>query len=250
MDTTIKVVIAGASGKTGREVGKAILHAPDMELAGAVGHAHAGAALKDLWGEPSTSLTVSGSLDTVPEGYAVLVDFTEPTSAYQRILEAIDRQWDVVVGTTGFSLEQREKIRALASQQHVGAALIANFSLGAWLLETLALQASRFMQQAEVLEAHSATKKDRPSGTAKRMQAILARAWDRDPDAIPVHSIRLPGMVAHQTVIFGTSGQTLTLQHDVHDRTAYTAGVLGAVRKIPTLRGQMVEDMGQIMAQE
>lgn len=246
MTTSIPVVVAGASGKTGREVGKAILTAHDMELVGAIAAHHAGAALKDIWSEP-VSLIVQTNLAEIDVPYAVLVDFTEHQSSYQRVREAITRRWDIVVGTTGYTSTEREIIGSLVRQYQVGAVMIANFSLGAWVMEQLAKQASRYFQKAEILEAHADTKRDKPSGTAGRMAKILAESWEVDSKAIPIHSVRLPGMVAHQAVVFGTSGQILTLRHDVHDRTAYAQGVLASVRKVSDFRGRVVEDLAEII---
>ncbi|OLZ10734.1 4-hydroxy-tetrahydrodipicolinate reductase [Sulfobacillus thermosulfidooxidans] len=246
MTTSIPVVLAGASGKTGREVGKAIYHADDMNLIGAIAQRHAGSMLTDLWAEP-VPIVVKESLTQIQAPYAVLVDFTEHQSSYQRICEAVSRGWDIVVGTTGFTSEERESITQLVARYQVGAVLIANFSLGAWVMEQLAKQASQYFKKAEVLEAHADTKKDKPSGTAKRMAQLLADSWETSVDAIPVHALRLPGMVAHQAVVFGASGQILTLRHDVHDRSAYAAGVLAAIRKVRSFSGHVVQDFGRIM---
>lgn len=250
MTTAIPVVLAGASGKTGREVGRAIHQAHDMNLIAAIGQNHAGSTLQDLWSEPAASLTVRRSLDEVDVAYAVMVDFTEHLSCYERIMEAISRRWDIVVGTTGFTAEERVAIARAVEHYHVGAVLIANFSLGAWVMEQLAKQASRYFKKAEILEAHADTKKDKPSGTAKRMAQILAESWETAPDMIPAHAIRLPGMVAHQAVVFGASGQILTLRHDVHDRSAYAQGVLASIRKVSDFRGQVVQDLGDIMGSD
>ena len=239
-------MVAGASGKTGREVGKAILKAPDMELIGAIAAHHVGTALKDLWSE-SVSLVVQAHLADLNTSYAVLVDFTERQSSYERVTDAIIRGWDVVVGTTGFTQEERRSIDSLVRRYEVGAVLIANFSLGAWVMEQLAKQASHYFERAEVLEAHADTKKDQPSGTAARMAQMLAESWEIDPQAIPIHSLRLPGMVAHQSVVFGTSGQILSLRHDVHDRTAYAQGVLASVRRVHNFRGRVIQDLSEII---
>lgn len=243
----IPVVVAGITGKTGSAVGRAIHAAPDMDLVGGLSQQHVGEELSLLWGDPSVSVVLSGRVSEVPVDYAVLVDFTEPHSAFTRLSEAIERGWDIVVGTTGFSADHRTNLANQVSERGVGAAIIANFSLGAWVAEQLAREASRYFQAVEVLEGHHATKKDRPSGTARAMARMLGETLDRDPDAIPVHSIRLPGLVAHQAVIFGAQGQVLTIRHDVHDRTAYVDGVLAAVRRVNQLGGRLVSDLGAIL---
>jgi 4-hydroxy-tetrahydrodipicolinate reductase len=248
VDTPIRVALAGATGRTGREVARAIADAPDLALVAALGHQHAGEHLGRLIGRPDLDVRIVGAMeDAAREMPSVLVDFTEPASAHPRLLQAVAWGWSIVVGTTGFSREQRGELAQAVAEHQVGAALIANFSIGAWVSEHLALEASRYFSQAEVTEAHHHQKKDRPSGTALRMAGLLAKAWRREPDDIPVHSIRLPGMVAHQTVIFGAAGQVLTIRHDVHDRTAYAAGVLAAVRRMNQLRGRLVDDLGEVL---
>lgn len=243
----IPVVLAGATGRTGQAVGLAIHAAGDMELVGAIGHSHRGEHLGALWNDANLDLSIVGDLGEIRQDYAVLVDFTEHGSAYARLKEAISRKWDVVVGTTGFTLEERLELGRMVEAENVGAALIANFSIGAWVLEKIALETSQYFEAAEVIEEHHAAKKDRPSGTALRMADLLAKSWRRDPSDIPVHAVRLPGMVAHQTVIFGASGQVVSLRHDVHDRTAYAEGVLRAIRKIHELRGRVVNDLGDVL---
>ncbi|MBX5467590.1 MAG: 4-hydroxy-tetrahydrodipicolinate reductase [Firmicutes bacterium] len=247
MSDKIPVVLAGASGRTGMAVGRELVQAPDIELVGAIALRHRGEHLGALWNDPRLDLEVVGSLDEIPQAYAVLVDFTEPESSFERLRAAVLRGWDIVVGTTGFTLAQRSELARLVVERNVGAALIANFSVGAWVLEKVALEVSRYFDRAEVIEEHHAAKKDRPSGTALRMANLLAYSWRRDPKDIPVHSIRLPGLVAHQTVVFGASGQVVSLRHDVHDRSAYAAGVLQAVRKIHALKGRVVDDLGEVL---
>ncbi len=248
MAEPIRVALAGATGRTGSAVGRAILAADDLLLVAALAKTHVGQHLGALWGEEAVDLTVMATVGDAATQYpTVLVDFTDPESAYPRLLDAVDRGWSIVVGTTGFSRIQREELARRTERQGVAAALIANFSVGAWLSERMAMEAAKFFPDAEVVEAHHAAKRDRPSGTALRMASLLATATRRDPDSIPVHSVRLPGLVAHQTVMFGAAGQVLTIRHDVHDRSAYAAGVLAAIRRLPALAGRMVESLDDLM---
>ncbi len=243
----IAVVIAGASGKTGQAVGKAVYQAKDMKVVGAIGRRHAGEKLGFLWGDAQLSLVIAEHTDQIVQPAAVLVDFTEPTSAYPRIMDAVERGWDVVVGTTGFTASQRNAIRDRIQRTEVGGVLIANFSLGAYVLESLARYAAQYFSTVEVLEGHAATKLDRPSGTALRMAEMLGEVLDRSPEAIPIHSLRLPGMGAHQAVVFGSAGEMITLRHDVHDRQAYVAGVLMAIRGVGKIRGRLVTEMRELV---
>jgi 4-hydroxy-tetrahydrodipicolinate reductase len=247
----IRVALAGATGRTGREIAKALVATSDMQLVAAIGRQHAGEHLGRLIGDPAVDLVIVDSVQAaVVARPAVLIDFTEPGSAFPRLLEAVELGWSIVVGTTGFSHEQRSVLARRVAERDVGAALVANFSVGAWVAERLAEEASRYFSQAEVVEAHHAHKRDRPSGTALRMAGLLARAWRRAPEDIPVHSIRLSGLVAHQTVIFGANGQVLTIRHDVHDRSAYVDGVLAAVRKVVALRGRLLDSLGDVLDPE
>lgn len=243
----IPVVVAGVTGKTGSAVGWGICQAPDLDLVGGLSQRNAGTDLGTLWGDPGLTLMLADNLQRIDAPYAVLVDFTEPDSAYDRLVLAVERGWDIVVGTTGFSADARAQLADRVQHHGVGAAVIANFSLGAWVAEKLAREASRYFSMAEVVEGHHAGKKDRPSGTARVMAEMLGESLKRPGGNIPVHSLRLPGMVAHQAVIFGAQGQMLTIRHDVHDRTAYVDGVLAAVRRVHQLGGRMVSDLGEIL---
>ncbi|MCY0877801.1 MAG: 4-hydroxy-tetrahydrodipicolinate reductase [Firmicutes bacterium] len=244
---TIPVVVAGITGKTGSVVARAVHQAPDLTLIGGLSQKHAGTALGALWGDPALDLVLKEDLAAVDASYAVLVDFTEARSAVSRLREAIERGWDLVVGTTGFSPEERLELASKVAEKGVGAAIIANFSLGAWVAEQLAAEAARFFSAVEIVEGHHLGKHDRPSGTAKAMAERLSYALNRPLGDIPVHSMRLPGLVAHQAVVFGSLGQVLTIRHDVHDRTAYVDGVLSAIRQIARMRGRVVTNLGEIL---
>ncbi len=246
MTEPIRVVLAGASGRTGREVGKAILESPDIQLIGAIGHHQAGKAVDAVLPGVKSEIIITSELP-VCDYPVVLVDFTEPESAFWRILEAVAEGWHVVIGTTGFTADQRDTMARQVAEHGVGGALIANFSLGAWLLEHLVKESAQYFTEAELVEGHHPHKRDRPSGTAKRLAAMLASSWGKPKNEIPVHAMRLPGMVAHQAVVFGAPGQILTIRHDVHDRSAYTAGVLQAIRHIDRFPGRLIQDLGELV---
>lgn len=246
----IAVVLAGATGQTGQAVGRAVNQAKDMEVVGAIGQQHAGENLGTLWGDWRLSLVIAEHPDQIAHPDAVLVDFTEPISAYPRIMDAVERGWDVVVGTTGFNSTQREALRDMVQKTGVGAVLVANFSIGAYVLESLARHAAHYFSTVEIVEGHAATKRDRPSGTAYQMARTVGETLSQPPDTIPIHSLRLPGMVAHQAVIFGAEGEVITLRHDVHDRKAYVVGVLTAIRRVRSIRGRLVTDLGELVGGE
>jgi 4-hydroxy-tetrahydrodipicolinate reductase len=222
------------------------LESSDIQLAGAIGHHQAGKSVDAIWPGVKSEIIITVELPHC-DYPAVLVDFTEPESAFWRVLEAIGRGWHVVIGTTGFTADQRDAMARQVADHGVGGALIANFSLGAWLLEHLVQEAAQYFSEAELVEAHHPHKRDRPSGTAKRLAAMLARVWKKPQDEIPIHAMRLPGMVAHQAVVFGAPGQILTVRHDVHDRSAYTAGVLQTIRRIDRFPGRLIQDLGELV---
>jgi 4-hydroxy-tetrahydrodipicolinate reductase len=205
----IRVAVAGAAGRMGAAVCGAVAGADDMELV-----ARADPAL-------GTSLT-----DALTERPDVLVDFTLPSTVLANAREAIAAGVHVVIGTTGFEIDE---LRGLTG---ANAFVAPNFAIGAVLMMQFAAQAARHMPKAEIIELHHDRKIDAPSGTAKLTAELMAQAVGRPVDEIPIHSVRLPGLVAHQEVILGDVGQTLTIRHDSLDRESFMPGVLLAIRKV------------------
>ena len=242
----IPIVVAGATGRTGRPVALGVHGAPDMALIGAVARHQAGLLLGPLIGEEDLDVVVQRDLQDIAAEYAVLIDFTEAKSALDRSLYAMERGWDIVLGTTGFHEQEIARLDQAVRHTGVGAALIANFSLGSFVAEKMVELVSRYYSQVEVIEAHSHSKKDQPSGTARRMADLLGVFLDKPSDSIPIHSVRLSGMVAHQRTLFGGQGEVITIGHDVHDRGAYVAGVLAATRAVGLARGRLLTDLSEI----
>ncbi len=210
----IRVAVAGAAGRMGATVCEAVSAADDLELTGRADPA-LGIALADVLADAD-----------------VLVDFTVPATAVQNTREAVSAGVHVVIGTTGFDLGD---LRAAARADTGANVFIApNFAIGAVLMMQFAAEAARHMAKAEIIELHRDGKLDAPSGTAARTAALMeAAAPDSGP--VPIHSVRLPGLVAHQEVILGDVGQTLTIRHDSIDRHSFMPGVLLAVRRVGTL---------------
>ena len=212
----IRVAVAGAAGRMGATTCEAVIGAPDMELVARA--------------DPALEVTLAQALDLHPD---VLVDFTVPTSVVQNAREAVAAGVHVVIGTTGFDLEQLRTLR--------GANIFAapNFAIGAVLMMQFAAQAATHMARAEIIELHHDRKLDKPSGTAARTAKLMREAVEAAQGAgdyeVPIHSVRLPGLVAHQEVILGDVGQTLTIRHDSVDRQSFMPGVLLAVRRVATL---------------
>ena len=205
--STTRVAVAGAAGRMGQTVCAAIEGAEDMALTG-----RADPALDTAVGD------VLGDAD-------VLVDFTRPDTALDNARAALAAGVHVVIGTTGFDLDG---LRAAARGSSANAFFAPNFAVGAVLMMRFAAEASRHMQRAEIIELHHPMKLDAPSGTAARTAEMME-------GEVPIHSVRLPGIVADQEVILGDQAQTLTIRHVTTDRTSFMPGVLLAVRRVAEL---------------
>jgi 4-hydroxy-tetrahydrodipicolinate reductase len=216
----IKVAVAGAAGRMGQTVCEAVLGAEDMELVGR-----------------ADPLLETALADVLPDA-EVVVDFTRPDTALENALACIDAGVHVVIGTTGFDpaplMESGEAASAARSPARRANVLIApNFAIGAILMMRFAAEAARHMQKAEIVELHHDQKIDAPSGTAALTAKLMSEASGKAPP--PIHSIRLPGLVAHQEVILGDLAQTLSIRHDTIGRESFMPGVLLAVRRVGSL---------------
>ena len=211
MAAPIRVAVAGAAGRMGEATCAALTAAPDTELVARA--------------DPALGVSLAQALALEPE---VLVDFTVPTAVVHNAHEAVAAGVHVVIGATGFALSDLEDLSGAAANVFVA----PNFAIGAVLMMRFAVEAARHMAKAEIIELHHDRKLDAPSGTAARTAALMREASGRE---VPVHSIRLPGLVAHQEVILGDVGQTLTIRHDSIDRESFMPGVLLAVRRVGRL---------------
>jgi len=233
----MRVAVFGARGRMGVEVCRAVEAADDLELVAAVD---------------------AGDDRSAVESAEVVVDFTVPDVVLDNIEWCTRRGIHVVVGTTGFTEERRARVRELVdANPGVGVLIAPNFSIGAVLMMHFAEQAARFFESAEIIELHHPNKVDAPSGTAQATASRIAAARAEAglgpvPDAtstglpgargaevggIHVHGVRLRGLVAHQEVLFGAEGETLTIRHDSLDRVGFMPGVLAAIRAVPGLPG-------------
>ncbi|MCP9809172.1 4-hydroxy-tetrahydrodipicolinate reductase [Cyanobium sp. HWJ4-Hawea] len=266
----IPVVVAGALGRMGAEAVKAVLQSADCSLVGAVdttpGKEGADLGLELGLGELEVAVTadLEGCLcqasqavrQSGPGGGAVLVDFTHPKVVYEHTRSAIAYGVHPVIGTTGLGPQQLADLAAFAEKSGVGGAVIPNFSVGMVLLQQAAAAAARFYDFAELTELHHNRKADAPSGTCIKTAELMeelgkgfnplqveeheslacCRGGQRE-SGLRLHSLRLPGLVAHQEVMFGAPGETYTLRHDTIERSAYMPGVLLTVRKVRSLGG-------------
>jgi 4-hydroxy-tetrahydrodipicolinate reductase len=212
----IRVAVAGAAGRMGETVCRAVEGADDMELTGKA--------------DPALGTSVAEVLD----GADVLVDFTIPGTAVQNARAAVAAGVHIVIGTTGFDLAE------LADATGANIFIAPNFAIGAVLMMQFAAQAARHMAKAEISELHHDRKVDRPSGTAARTAELMG-------GDVPIHSVRLPGLVAHQEVILGDVGQTLTIRHDSIDRESFMPGVLLAVRRVGALTESPVVGLERLL---
>lgn len=240
--STLKVAVAGAAGKVGREIVAAVLQEPDLELVGAIGRRSAGRDAGEAAGVGRLGFPVDREVRHLLQRTSVdvLVDFTEAQAALTHAFACVEAGVHLVVGTTGLSRSELEDVDARCRQRGVGAVVSPNFAIGALLMMRMAAMVAPYMPRCEIVELHHETKRDAPSGTALRTAALIAQARGQEPGAqppVPIHSVRLPGLVAHQEVIFGLDGQTLTIRHDSTSRRSFVPGVLLAVRRVPQLRG-------------
>ncbi|WP_330229526.1 4-hydroxy-tetrahydrodipicolinate reductase [Nocardia sp. NBC_00508] len=239
---TIRVGVLGARGKVGQAICAAVTAADDLELVAAV--------------DKNDSLDLLTTANT-----QVVVDFTHPDVVMGNLKFLVEHGIHAVVGTTGFDEARLAEVRGwLAGRPDVGVLIAPNFAIGAVLSMRFAEQAARFFESVEVIELHHPNKADAPSGTAYRTAGLIAAARDKaglssspdatttelegargaDVDGVRVHSVRLAGLVAHQEVLFGTQGETLTIRHDSIDRSSFAPGVLLGVRDIANRPGLTV----------
>jgi 4-hydroxy-tetrahydrodipicolinate reductase len=251
----IKVGVFGAGGRMGSTVCRAVIDDPELELVAAVDPYHAGIDLRQL-GAGGAGLNVAPHADVfLHAGAEVAVDFTVIDGARENLAWCADNGVHAVVGTSGFEAAEVEQLRQRFEQAACNAVIVPNFAISAVLMLRFAELAAPYFDTAEIIELHHDEKIDAPSGTAIATAERMAAAssdWAPDPTTkivldgarggvgaggIPIHSVRLRGLVAHQEVLLGTSGQSLSIRQDSYDRTSYMPGVLLAIKTIQTKPG-------------
>ena len=232
----IRVAVAGATGKMGRELVRALVREHGFVLAGAIAAEKVGQDIGEVIGVEGGQVGVpihASMEDALRDGLKadVVVDFSVPAATRKTLPAAVAAGIAPVVGTTGFEPGELERFAEVCRTGGLGGTFIANYAVGVMLMMRFAEEARRFLPHAEIIELHHHTKLDAPSATALRTQERLEKAMgDLAAPPVPVHSVRLPGMVAHQEVIFGGPGQTLTIRHDAPSREAYVPGILMACK--------------------
>lgn len=251
----VDVVVCGAAGRMGAEVVRAVTEADGMRVVAGVDPGSGSDTLPDgLGGVIPCYPSLTAALDACEPD--VMVDFTRPDAVLANVNTAVSAGVDCVVGTTGVQVREYEK--ALEGAPPGTSVFVApNFAIGAVLMMDFAKRAARYMSKVEIIELHHDKKLDAPSGTSLRTAALISEARNGEaPDAseeeslpgargassdgVRIHSVRLPGLVAHQEVVFGGVGQTLTIRHDSIDRTSFMPGVVLAIRASESLTGLVV----------
>ncbi len=234
----IKIAVCGALGKMGQEVVQAVSDCPETELVAKIDIASP---------EMYHSIEAAHRVEEID----VLIDFTQPKSIYENAKYCLNNGIKIVIGTTGLTDEQIAELKKLSEEKNTGCLIAPNFSTGAVLMMMFAKQAAKYFDNAEIIELHHNQKKDAPSGTAIKTAAMMAEvkedfAKNNCPETetiegarggnsysnIHIHSVRMPGYIASQEVIFGSSGQIMTIRHDSMDRKCYMQGVLLAVKHV------------------
>jgi len=256
----LRIGVVGAGGRMGRQVCEAVAAEADLDLVAAVDPAEAGQPLRSLAGPVVPDLTVTADLEALVQGgVEVVVDFTVAAAARLQLPFYAEHGLHAVVGTTGLSDEDLAAAEATFAASNANAVVASNFAIGAALLVRFCELAAPVMDGVEVIELHHDEKRDSPSGTAMHTAERIAAArtaagagpFRPDPTTevvvegarggavagVHVHSVRLPGMVAHEEVIFGALGQSLTMRHDAYDRRSFMPGVLLAIRLVPERKG-------------
>ncbi len=251
----IKITVTGSCGKMGSETVKTILKEANFKLAGAIDRSdNQGSDIGLLAGIGECGVKISGSLDEVITNTDCLVDFSNAEISPYFIKTALKNNVNCIVGTTGIKSGELDEISKIAEEKGKAVLIVPNFSIGAILMMKFAKEASRYFKSAEIVELHHDKKQDSPSGTsimtAKGMneeRAAFERSETKNEiidgarggsiNGIGIHSVRLPGMVAHQQVIMGGNGEILTIKHDSMSRSCFMPGLVLAINRIDSLKG-------------
>ncbi|RSL33876.1 4-hydroxy-tetrahydrodipicolinate reductase [Salibacterium salarium] len=256
MSKVTKIIIAGPRGKMGKETVQLVRETEEFQLEAVVDSKNAGKMLKELPNMPDEQAPVYDDMKVCLEETEadVLIDLTTPAAGKKHLELALDYNVRPVVGTTGFSEEDVERLRDKAEDKEIGAIIAPNFAVGAILMMKLAQMTAKYFSDAEIIEMHHDNKLDAPSGTATKTASLINEvrphktqghpdekedldgARGADIDGLRIHSVRLPGLIAHQEILFGGSGQTLKIRHDSMNRQSFMPGVKLAVENVLSLK--------------
>lgn len=252
-DAKKRIIITGAAGRMGRSVIKGLQPRDDIHIVGAIGREnHIGDNITSLLGLEGEPLIIEDSLErTIQKTHPhIVIDFTSREEAPEIIEQALYHHLSIISGTTGILESELSSIKELVDRLHGQLLLAPNFSIGAVLMIDLATLASPFFDDVEIIELHHHQKKDAPSGTARRTRELLSPLFQEkkspslkrrgEIQEIKIHSIRLPGLLAHQEILFGGCGETLTIRHDSYHHSSFLPGILLAIERIYTIKGMVV----------
>lgn len=248
----IKIVVAGPRGKMGKETLHMIAQSNDLEIVAAIDHNHNGAMLSDFDDLPKVDVPIYTDIVDCFENIDanVLIDFTHPEAGKKHLKTAIDYGIRPVIGTSGFTSNEVKKFSGMMDEKKLGGIIAPNFAIGAVLLMKFSQMAAKYLPNVEIIEMHHDQKKDAPSGTATKTAELIKESRSKkaqghpdeeetlqgargaDVDGMRIHSVRLPGLVAHQQVLFGGEGELLTLRHDSMNRLSFMNGVHYAVKTV------------------
>lgn len=254
----VKIVIAGPRGKMGREAVNMVLNTEGFKLKAVIDRKNDGFLLNDVEGFPNSEASVFADIEECFQNVDadVLIDLTTPEVGMLHTRTALTYGVRPVVGTTGFTKEQLKELEALCNEKGIGCIIAPNFAVGAVLMMKFSQMAARYFKDIEIIELHHDQKLDAPSGTAVKTAEMISDIRDEkhqghpaeketipgargaDVEGMKIHSVRLPGLIAHQQVLFGADGQTLTIRHDSYNRASFMSGVklaVDTVMKIDTL---------------
>jgi len=255
MKDKIKVAVSGACGKMGQAVVKAVQAENDMELVSAIDITNTGNDIGEIIENKAYGVVIEDSLQKVLEQKKIdtVVDFTNPDLVYEHTKLILDKGARPVIGTTGLAEKQLGELKKISQQKGLGCLIAPNFAVGAVLMMMFAQKASKYFSNAEIIELHHNKKKDAPSGTAIKTAELMTQERDKfgvdncpetetlkgsrggvTKSNIHIHSVRLPGFIAHQEVICGAPGQALTIRHDSFDRISFMPGVILSIKHVMT----------------
>ncbi len=253
----LRVCVIGCLGKMGQVVSRGLLAGSDYELAAGVDTARIGDDLGAVLNLGHVNVEISGNLQAILSDAKIdiAIDFTTPSAVTSNVATCLQESVPVLVGTTGITQEDIEKLAHLSKKMATPVLIAPNFAIGALLMMEFARKAAKYMPHAEIIELHHPQKLDKPSGTALRTREGMLESIrqsrkkgsttdsdeeDQDAELIPIHSVRLPGFTAHQEVIFGETGQCLTLRHDSFQRESFLPGVFLGLKQLQGQKGLKV----------
>lgn len=257
MQEKTKVIVVGALGKMGQETVKAVFNDEELELVGLVDMKNFGQSFSDICLDKDINILVEKDLNQVisEKKPDVMVDFTNPQAVFQNVKTALNNKIACIVGTTGLNELELKQLEKIALENNVGVAIIPNFAIGAVLMMKFSQEAAKYFPDVEIIELHHDQKMDAPSGTAIKTAEMITenrairpprniREFEKIPGSrggelnqIRIHSVRLPGFIAHQEVIFGGLGQSLKIRHDSLDRIGFMPGMILSIKEMKNRQG-------------